>query len=277
MTRTTTKNRRAVGTLGLAAVIAVLTVSMIAMNFTSNQAIGEQQGANKVGTAVSMMSFIQSTTQNNGLPDVIIQYEGKASDKHDVLSRVTLECTTATEVKASGAKGKDKSTDSAKVGAVVWFTYGNDDGDYLIDEKGNIKYDEEYTKGGGVPSAYLWHVCGQEMELQVNLNPIIIVCPDPDNLPCHEGQLVFACDVLDLPPEECDQWVQIFLKTWGTHTAVTLINDIPHGDYYVKVWGSTTFEQSGNLDDENLPDRTTVIIGKKFLENTPILMDNPTT
>ena len=118
------------------------------------------------------------------------------------------------------------------------------------------------------------------MELQVNLNPIIVECPaEFIDILCHEGQLVFLCDLPGHPlsDEDCDQWVQIFLATWGTHTAVTLINDIPHGEYYVTVWGDTIFKGSENLKDEELPDRTTVVIGKKFLENTPILMDNPTT
>jgi len=260
----TTKNRRAVGTLGLAAVIAVLTVSMIAMNFTSNPAIGLQQGANKVGTTVAMTTFLVP-----GEPDVIIKYEGKASDKHDVLSRVTLECTTNTEVKASGKKGSGKDTDKASVGAVVWFTYSGEDGkDHLIDTSGNIQHQTEWKPMDDVDPTYLWRVCGQEMELQVNLNPIIVEV---------EGQLVFKCDILDDPltEDECNQWVQIFLSSWGTHTAVTLINNVPHGDYYVKVWGDTSLDPSDNLDAAD--DRTSIIIGKKFLENTPILMDNPTT
>jgi len=260
----TTKNRRAVGTLGLAAVIAVLTVSMIAMNFTSNPAIGEQQGANKVGTAVAETSFLIP-----GDPKVIIGYEGKASDKHDVISRVTLECTTNTEVKATSNKKGGKDTDTASVGAVVWFTYTGEDGvDRLIDPYGDIQYGEVWD--GEVPddSTYLWRVCGQEMELQVNLNPIIVEV---------DGQLVFKCDTLDNPltEDECNQWVQIFLSSWGTHTAVTLINDVPHGDYYVKVWGDTSLKNSKVLAPAD--DRTEIIIGKKFLENTPILMDNPST
>jgi len=45
----TTKNRRAVGTVGLAAVVAVLAVSMIAMNFTAQPAAADHIAAKKAG------------------------------------------------------------------------------------------------------------------------------------------------------------------------------------------------------------------------------------
>jgi len=45
MTKTTTKNRRAVGTFGLVAVIAVLKVSMVAMNITSQPILAADEPA----------------------------------------------------------------------------------------------------------------------------------------------------------------------------------------------------------------------------------------
>jgi len=270
----TTKNRRAVGTLGLAAVIAVLTVSMIAMNFTSQPAQGAAQSANKVGTAVDFTSFI-TDFDNDPSTAVIVEYEMKSSDKHDWLSTFTTECTTQTIVKASGSKGKKESTDTARAGAWIWWTITDENGDdHLIDAYGNIN-GTVWVNGTAVPPHNIWHICGQEMQLEVDLNPLIVKCPDPgvpnpEGKTCHDGQLVFACDFLVIDPEECDQYVQIFLANWGTHSAVALIKDVPHGVYDIKVWGANELTLSENVDDED----TTVILGKKVLVNTPILMDN---
>ena len=46
-----TKNRRAVGTLGLATIVAVLAVSMIAVNFTAQPAVADHIAAKKGGGA----------------------------------------------------------------------------------------------------------------------------------------------------------------------------------------------------------------------------------
>ena len=274
MTKTTTKSRRAVGTLGLAAVIAVLTVSMIAMNFTSQPAQGAAQSANKVGTAVDFISFV---TDFDDAPStaVLVEYSMKSSDKHDWLSTFTTECTTQTIVKASGSKGnKDKSTDTARVGAWIWWTITDENGDdHLIDAYGNIDTNVYVQETTNVPDRNKWHICGQEMQLEVDLNPLIIKCPDPETQECNEGQLVFACDFDEtIPEDECDQYVQIFLANWGTHSAVALINDVPHGVYDIKVWGANELTLSDNVDQPDID--TTVILGKKVLVNTPILMDN---
>ena len=55
----TTENRRAVGTLGLAAVVVVLAVSMIAMNFTAQPAAADHIAAKKAGGYYGMLKFLR--------------------------------------------------------------------------------------------------------------------------------------------------------------------------------------------------------------------------
>jgi len=107
----------------------------------------------------------------------------------------------------------------------------------------------------------------------VNLNPLIVKCTAEMAAKdlCIEGQLVFLCDVDDsIPEEECDQYVEIFLKNWGTHSAGTFIQDVPHGLYYVSVWGDSDIDLSDNVDPD---DRTKVIIGKKVILSQPVNID----
>ena len=267
----TTKNRRAVGTLGVAAVVAVLAVSMIAMNFTTQPI--QAEAANKFGTTYSTTTFLTDMSGSD-LPAIIIEYENKAVDKQNIFSTMITECTTQTLVKASGGKNKDSSSDSASVGAYVWFTVSWIHGEHhLVSPSGLINGTVWEEKTETVPLENFWHICGQQMDLNVNLNPLIVKCTADQAAAglCIEGQLVFLCDVDDsIPEEECDQYVEIFLKNWGTHSAGTFIKDVPHGEYYVSVWGDSDIDLSDNVDPD---DKTKVIIGKKVIISQPVNID----
>jgi len=268
----TMKNRRAVGTLGIAAVVAVLTVSMIAMNFTTQPI--QAEAANKFGSISTTTTFLANYLGQE-MPQKIVEYENKATDKQNIYGTVILECFTDTLVKSSGGKGKDKSTDEASAGAYIWFTISSIHGEeHLISPAGVIDpsvWDEET---GSVPPANFWNVCGQLMELKVDLNPLIVKCTAEQAaaLLCIEDQLVFLCDVdpTALAEDECDQFVQIFLSSWGTHSAATYIADIPHGTYYVSVWGDADIDLSDNV----VPDeRTKVAFGKVAYNGLPVNID----
>ena len=268
------ENRKALGTFGIVAIAAILVASLAVANLSTQQVQGAAQSANKVGTSTSTVTFITDISGSD-LPAVIIEYDLKSSDKHAWWSGFITECTTQTLVKASGGKHKDSSSDTASAGALVWWTItGGNGADHLIDPYGVIDPAVWDGDPASVPLYNKWHICGQLMELKVNLNPLIVKCTAEQELAglCTEGQLVFLCDVdSTIPEDECDQYVQIFLKNWGTHSAGTLIDNVPHGVHTVKVWGDSDIDPSDNVDPD---DRTKVIIGKKVLLNTPILMDN---
>ena len=276
MTKTTTKNIREVGKLGVAAVVAVLVVSMIAMNITSQPI--QAEAANKFGSISTTTTFLANGLGAD-LPQKIVEYENKATDKQNVFGTVILECFTDTLVKSSGGKDKKSSFDSAEAGAYIWFTIAWTHGEeHLISPAGVIDQNVWSEKTIDVPKINFWKVCGQLMELKVDLNPLIIKCDESVHIDpitgeplCIEGQLVFLCDVVTtIPDDECDQFVQIFLSSWGTHSAATYIGDIPHGTYYVSVWGDADIDLSDNV----VPDeRTKVAFGKIAYSGLPVNVD----
>jgi len=266
----TTKNRRAVGTLGLAAVIAVLTVSMIAMNITSQPLLAEHEpakAAKKAGMTMTnpVMAPMLKVTGNNEIPLVATlgHFDIKSNDKGDWLVDSTIECATAIETVTKGKKNESGKTEGGFAGAKVWFTF---DGKPISIKTGD-RLDLLPDKLGffAIPSEATWNLCEQVFEMDSNFNDLIISCaeawatfgdvPDDPNTtddiydllraacPSENGttandpfKLVFLC-AIDPEELECEQSLRVFTKVAGTHPAMIMIHDVSAGtSHVVEAW-----------------------------------------
>jgi len=286
MTKTTTRYWM----FGVAAIVAILSISVVAKNLTPD-AVAASQSANKVGSVTNLDTFITNVAGGNFTGVPIASYDMKSSDEKDWLSTFITECKTVHQVKASGTdtrpnkKDKDFSTDTAGAGAIIWWTISDADNNNLrlITPYGVI--DDKVWDNKTPHLDYAWQMCGEETTLDVELNQLIIEC-DPDdpkfqdedgNPLCHEGQLVFKCSFEEfLNPtddEECWQSVALLQSNWGTHSAAQMILDVPHGVHWITIWGSGDVDPSDNV----IPDELTLVqFGKKILINQPVLIDNST-
>ncbi len=269
MTKTTTKNRRAVGTLGVAAVIAVLAVSMIAMNFTSPVLADHEpaKAAKKAGMTMTNPDVAPTlkVTGDNLIPLVksLGHFDIKSQDKGDWLVDSTIECATAIETTTKGKKNESKVTEGGFAGAKVWFTL---DGQPISIKTGD-RLDLIPDKEGffAIPSEATWNLCEQVFEMDSNFNDLIISCEeawatygevpddpeDPDDIysllraACPNSDEQFEIDNgLDLIPDdpfklvflcaidpsgECAQSLTVFTKNAGTHPAMIMIHDVSAG------------------------------------------------
>jgi len=285
----TTKNRRAVGTLGVAAVVAVLAVSMIAMNFTS-PVLAEHVPA-KSGYVGGSELTVTATSGN-----LIEPFYFKSNSGGDILFDLTAECATMTHIKG---KGKMTEFDGASVDAKVWFEWlpaGSEDirANWKI-----IPIGDDISTSD--PDAGKWNFCEQVFAIKTNLNDLIYSCEDAwtefgkvadtsdpndiyDNLraacPSENGttaddpfKLVFLC-AIDPDETDCEQAIELFLKTAGTRPASALLMNVPNGIHKGQVMTEITIKGQDNLAGggscgPNFPDdctiETALMIGKRLL------------
>ncbi|MFZ8938392.1 MAG: hypothetical protein ACO2Y5_09110, partial [Nitrosopumilaceae archaeon] len=117
MTKSTTR----FGMFGIAAVVAILSISLVATNLTTQEATAEP--ARKTGLsmnnleiagAVSAQSTVQPIAQDLGTMYL------KSNDKGDWMVEGVIECATAIQAKASGKHSKDDPLSGGTAGAKVW-------------------------------------------------------------------------------------------------------------------------------------------------------------
>jgi hypothetical protein len=285
MTKTTTKNRRAVGTLGVAAVIAVLAVSMIVMNFTSPILAEHEPAIAAKKAGVSMMkptvaTAVQVASSSVSVPQELAHFDIKSPNGGDWLVDATIECATATQVKATGKQSK---LSGAYAGAKVWFE--------LDRVPISILTGDQVAKGslGEIPDAATWNLCEQVFEMKSNFNDLIIQCDQEDfeaGLCTEEelGHLVFLCDgetAEDDNNDACSQSLEVFSKNAGTHGAAVMIHDVSAGESHTislmailsSGGSSQSTLESTNVDDEsdNFVNAG-VMIGKRIVVAEPIHM-----
>ena len=114
-----------------------------------------------------------------------------------------------------------------------------------------------------VPPVAKWNFCKQDLELKVKLNELFTRNQTT-------GALMFECELGEPLTAECEQSVEIFLENAGTRVAKAVLEDLPHGDTYVYVWGELSKDGSITLADL---DRTSLWIGKRILILDPLHFD----
>jgi len=294
----TTKNRRAVGTLGLAAVIAVLTVSMIAMNITSQPLLAADEpakAAKKAGMTMTNPVFaplVELSGIGNPVPTVFSlgHFDIKSNDKGDWLVDSTIECATAVQTITKGKKDKDAPLEGGFAGAKVWFTL---DGKPISISTGDRLDVINNTDFSQVPLEATWNLCEQVFEMKSNFNDLIIDCAEALTLngtafPSCEGdpnKLVFLCAVPEEEITECEQSLEVFTKVAGTHPAMVLIHDVKAGSsHVVEVWAaldagatinSTLLFTNQTSASDNFVNAG-VMIGKRIFVAEPIHMQTVT-
>jgi hypothetical protein len=244
-----TQNRRAVGTFGLVAIVAVLTVSMIAINFTAQPAAADHIAANKGAGYYGDIS-VGVMTQNEAVMDdaLLAQFDIKSKDKGDWLVDMSMECAVANQVES---KGKKETLSGSAASATAYITV-----DDVIQD--NI----------------VWNVCSQDLQLKTQLNDLIDACTaqqETDGF-CTEGDLVFTCQFLtgdDLANAECEQSIEIYLETAGSYNVKWFLLNLDAGVHTIKIWSTLTAERTaGGFDpgDNSELDLTQNIISAVFID-----------
>ena len=260
----TTKNRRAVGTVGLAAIVAVLAVSMIAMNFTAQPAAADHIAAKKAGGYYGMAGAGIQTMNGVDIIDshaYLATFDIKTNDKGDWMVDMAIECATANQVES---KGKKANLEGAKASAVVY-----------------IEVDGQPYDG-----TLAWNVCSQDLQLKTQLNDLIVACTEQQEIDelCVEGFPVFECQFLTeeelaLDPE-CEQSIEIYLETAGAYNVKWFLMDMEAGEHTIDIYASLTakrtaggFEENVDVSDsENIT--SAVMIGQVLVYAEPIHMMN---
>jgi len=259
----TTKSRRAVGTVGLAAVVAVLAVSMIAMNFTAQPAAADHIAAKKAGGYYGMAGVgVTSTGTDITDPNAYLAtFDIKTNDKGDWMVDMAIECATANQVES---KGKKDNLEGSKASAVVY-----------------IKVDGEAYDG-----TLEWNVCSQDLQIKTQLNDLIDACTEQQEIDglCIEGFPVFTCQFLteeELAEDpECEQSIEIYLETAGAYNVKWFLMDMAAGVHTIDIYASLTAERTagGFEADVDVSDSqkitSAVMIGQVLVYAEPIHMMN---
>lgn len=276
---------------GIAAVVAVLAVSLIAFAPMAQEAKANAANKNGFSSSTMEMRWIIADDQDGLFTSPIMEIESyyfKTSNDNNWLVDFTAECGTANHIKASGGKGKDKSQDTSNVSTKIFFTVTHPDTtEWLVSIDGTKS---AYT--GMVPDEEdMWNFCSQQFDIQVNLNDLIVSCAeaeaagytnyeavcnsDTDNdgfVDNDPNKLVFLCTVED--PEnidECEQSIELFLASAGTRPAKAVLMDMPHGENEVTVYGVFAIDGTALTEDDfavlngGLGDGTSTWIGKRLL------------
>jgi hypothetical protein len=245
-----TQNRRAVGTFGFVAIVAVLAVSMIAMNFTVQPAAADHIAANKGGGYYGDIS-VGVITQDSAVMDnaLLAEFDIKSKDKGDWLVDMSMECAVANQVES---KGKKETISGSAASASAY-----------------IKVD------GILQDNIVWNVCSQDLQLKTQLNDLIDACTEAQALEgiCELGFPVFTCQFLteeELIGTECEQSIEMYLETAGTYNVKWFLLDLDSGVHHIEIWATLQAERTAggfNLDDEDIPlDETQNIISAVFID-----------
>jgi hypothetical protein len=244
------ENRRAIGTLGFVALVAVLTVSMLAVNLTSQPAVADHIASNKGGGYYGQLSVGIMTTDETVMDDAhLASFQIKSSDKGDWLVDMAMECAIANQVES---KGKKDNLAGAKSSAHAYI---------VVD--------------GIVQDNIVWNVCSQDLQLKTQLNDLIDACTTEQAEAglCQEGFPVFTCQFLtdeELEGTECEQSIEVYLETAGSYNVKWFLMNLDAGVHDIEIRASLQAERTSggfNLDEENIPlDSEQKIISAVFID-----------
>jgi hypothetical protein len=274
MKNTTTKY-----VVGIVAIAAILSISLIATNLTTQQATAE--AARKTGLMMGNYEIAPAiATQTSFAPvaqDLGTMYL-KSNDKGDWMVEGVIECATAIQAQAKGKHSDSDPLSGGTAGAKVWVEM---DGNPISIATGEPTDDITEAQ---------WNLCEQTFEMKSNFNDLIISCEeavtiDPTYDACYNDtdgdgvgdtldstRLVFLCDV-DTEETECAQSLEVFTKVAGTHPIAVMLHDVEAADSHeIKVYAelsagpsedSTLYESQIINSTENYVDAG-VVLGKRL-------------
>lgn len=295
--KTTSQNRKAVSTVGIAAIAVIFTVSLLALNFDGTQASAANMPANKFASSESSFEIAalgetvcqtykgntdQTCTEGVASQEIILnEFAFSTSDKNTWLIDGAFECATTTQIVGKGKDSTDLS--GAVTGAQVSL--------FSKHEK-----ESEWTDRGS------WNLCQQDLQMQTNLNDLIVSCQEafdaglltfPDNLSTcpavqeedgtwtltDPNKLIYECALTGETGDVCEQSVELYLRQAGSYNAKWILKNLEHGIHDVKVvasvsagpseggWDGVTVE--GDID-HNLVYAGT-FLGKRVVVGEPVL------
>ena len=281
-----TNSKTKFGMLGMASLVAILSVSLIAFAPMAQDA--KANAANKNGFSSSTVEMLWSEADGAGnvLPMEIESYYFKTSNDNNWLVDFTAECGTANHVKAEGKKGSGKDQDKTSVSTKIFFTVElPDETEWVVHLNGTkTLYDPT-----DVPEIAMWNLCSQQFDIQSNLNSLISSCgeldaageinDENDLAEClidtdgdgvgdtvDENELVYTC-LVDEDALECEQSIELFLSNSGTRSAKAVLMDLPHGENEIYVYGM--FAADGSIGEflelNGGVDGTSTWVGKRIL------------
>lgn len=269
MTNSTTK----FGVFGVAAIFAILSISLVATNFTTQEATAE--AARKAGVSYDDTTMAPGIEAKANSISPVAQKIGemtlKSNDKGDWMVEGVIECATAIQAKATGKQDK---LSGGTAGANVWINMDSENSqtNMISIETGSVTENIEEAQ---------WLLCQQTFEMQSNFNDLIITCEDalvidPSYPGCQEedpNKLVFECDVTGQDGDVCEQSLEVFSMVAGTHPIAYMLHNVEAADTHtIRVWaaleagaseGSTIDSQEIIPDSENFVDAG-VVLGKRL-------------
>jgi len=299
-----TKNRM----FGIAAIVAILSVSMIAANFAGQLAIAQHDGneplaAKKgavamndivpVGVAIDWLGETPTLLDDPyfGTQGTLATLYLKSNEGGDWVADITAECAVMTHIQG---KGDMEKLEGAYAGAKVSF--------WLDDKPVSIITGERFdswTSSDPTPNDAQWNFCHQVFEINTTLNALITTCADliadhaggiDENFngcptdpitgePTDPFKLVFLCDALT--PEyidenniDCDQSVELYLENAGTYNAKVLLKDLSsqvHHKLEVKAeYNVGSSSEEGTKKGGSSKIDAAAMIGKRILVVEPI-------
>lgn len=275
------KNTTTKYVVGIVAMVAILSISIVATSNTTQQATAEAARKSGLSTdnleiapAISVQSTIAPVAQDLGTMYL------KSNDKGDWMVEGVMECATAIQAKATGKHSDTDPLSGGTAGAKVWVEM---DGNPISIATGEPTDDLTEAQ---------WNLCEQTFEMKSNFNDLIISCEeavtiDPTFAACYTGEdtngdglgdtldstrLVFLCDV-DPEETECAQSLEVFSKVAGTHPIAVMLHNVEAADTHeIKVYAelssgpsenSTLYESDIIDSSENFVDAG-VVIGKRL-------------
>jgi len=292
-----TTNKTRYGVYGVAAIVAILSLSLVATSFTTQEATAE--AARKAGMSMEDTTISTAITVEGAmvpLPDKLGQITLKSNDKGDWMVEGVIECATAIQAKAKGKHSADDPLTGGTAGAKVWITM---DAQPSQSGNGNDAYSNMISVTDGEVTDDLaeaqWNLCQQTFEMKSNFNDLIITCEEAleinsEYAGCNEdfnddgtvdsdpNKLVYLCDV-DTEEIECEQSLEVFTAVAGTHPIAYMLHNVEAADTHViEIWAELSAGPSSNSsinqdtgiiegdvnpDTENFVDAG-VVIGKRL-------------
>ena len=301
-----TKINTKYGMFGIAAIVAILSVSIVAASFGAQEAIathfGNEPLAAKKG-AISMNDTVPVGIASDWmstptlLDDPYFGTQGtlatlylKSNEGGDWIADMSAECAVMTHIEG---KGDMETLEGAYAGAKVSFWLDGLPVSIITGET-----IDTWETPNPTPSDAQWNFCHQIFEINTTLNALITTCGDlitdhgegidPNFSGClidengdatDPSKLVFLCDALtqeyiDENNIACDQSVELYLENAGSYNVKVLLKDLDsqtHHKLEVKAeYDVGSSSEAGTKKGGSSKIDAAALIGKRILVAEPI-------